>query len=378
MEAAIQDARSGCPKAIHSLDGRRQCGTIRVGITVSAMPTRIFPTAVATILACIALLPALPRTEPAAAQEPGPQTSIEEILKAVVRIEAEIPADARSAKSLGTGRAGNGAVIGSDGLVLTVGYLVLEADRVTVIRHDGKELPATVVAYDHDSGFGLVRTAHPVGAVPLILGDSSALAIDSVAVAAGHGGPDAALPVKIADRREFVGYWEYLLEDAIFTTPPYPNYGGAALLNQTGELVGIGSLLVADAEQEGAFGPGNLFIPIDRFKQIREDLVASGRTRQPKRPWLGLHTELIRGRLFVRRVAEEGPSAAAGITAGDIIVSVGGEPVQSQKEFYRMIWSSGAPGVRIPITVLTANAGLRTVEVASIDRHDYIRRPKGN
>ena len=330
--------------------------------------------AAAIFLICLAISAATLPPGPASAQ----QASTEEILKAVVKIQALVPADARSAASLGTTRDGHGAVIGTDGLVLTVGYLVLDADQVTVVLHDGKELPATVVAYDHDSGFGLVRTARPVGVTPLVLGDSSALNPESVAVAASHGGSDMAMPVRIAARRAFTGYWEYLLEDAVFTMPPYPNFGGAALLNQNGELVGIGSLLVADAKEEGMFGPGNMFIPINRFKQIRHDLVTSGRSRQPNHPWIGMHTEEIHGRLFVKRVAEDGPSAAAGIAGGDIVVSVGGAPVQTQKEFYRKIWSYGAPGARIPITVLTSNAGVRTVEVASIDRHDYLRRPKGN
>jgi S1-C subfamily serine protease len=330
--------------------------------------------AASLLLTFLAILPAALRPEPASAQ----QRSTEEILKAVVKIQALIPADARSAASLGTTREGHGAVIGDDGLILTIGYLVLEADQVTVVQHDGKELPATVVAYDHDSGFGLVRAARPVSATPLVLGDSSALTAEMPAVAASFGGADTAMPVRVTARREFAGFWEYLLEDAVFTMPPYPNFGGAALLNQNGELVGIGSLLVADAKEEGAFGPGNMFVPINRFKPIRQDLVTTGRAKEPRHPWLGLHTEEIHGRLFVQRVAEGGPSAAAGIAGGDIIVSVGDVPVQSQKEFYRKVWSYGAPGVRVPITVLTSKSGLRTVDVASTDRHDYLRRPRGN
>jgi S1-C subfamily serine protease len=196
--------------------------------------------------------------------------------------------------------------------------------------------------------------------------------------AAACGGSNFAMPIRIAARRDFTGYWEYLLEDAIFTVPPYPNFGGAALLNQNGELVGIGSLLVADAEEPGTYGPGNMFIPINDFKAIESELLASGRTRQPNHPWLGLNTEEARGRLFVRRVARDGPSADAGINIGDIVVSVGDTPVQTQKELYRKIWSYGTPGVQIPLTVLTAKGGIRTVEVHSIDRYAWLRQPKGN
>jgi S1-C subfamily serine protease len=344
----------------------------KIGVNTMRLRSR-FASPILALAAALCLVLALP-TDEAAAQQP----STDEVLKAIVKIDTSVPSDARSAETLGTTRQGHGVLIGDDGLILTIGYLVLEADQVTVTQHDGRELPAAVIAYDHDSGFGLVRTARPVNAKPLALGDSGALKTESVAVAAGHGGPSMAMPVRIAARRDFTGYWEYLLEDALFTTPPFPNFGGAALLNQDGRLVGIGSLLVADAEEAGTFGPGNMFIPINRFKPIKQDLVTAGRTRQPSHPWLGLYTEEVRGRLFVQRVAKGGPSAAAGIRPGDIIISVGDTPVQTQKDLYRRIWSSGAPGVRISITVLTASAGLRTIDVVSIDRYAWLKQPKGN
>lgn len=311
---------------------------------------------------------------PAAAAELSPA----EILKAVVKVEATVPPDARTAGSLGTLRSGHGALIGKDGLILTIGYLILEAESITVTQHDGTEIPAAAIAYDHNSGFGLVRAARPVDAVPISLGDSANLKPADVAIAASHGGGETIIPVKIASRRDFTGYWEYLLEDAIFTTPPYRNFGGAALLNERGQLVGIGSLLVPDAAEAGAYSPGNMFIPINRFKPIRAELIEKGRTTEPNHPWIGLYTEEARGRLFVQRVAKGGPAEAAGLDVGDIVVQIGDRPVQSQQEFYQLLWGFGAPGVRIPITVLTAKSGLRTVEIVSIDRYSWLRRPRGN
>lgn len=301
-----------------------------------------------------------------------------EILKAVVKVEATVPPDARTAGSLGTLRSGHGVVIENDGLILTIGYLILEAESIIVTQHDGTELPAAAIAYDHNSGFGLVRTARPVKVAPIALGDSAALTPNDIAIAASHGGGDTVTPVKIASRRDFTGYWEYLLEDAIFTVPPYRNFGGAALLDQDGRLVGIGSLLVPDAAEVGEYGPGNMFIPINRFKPIREELVRKGRTTQPNHPWIGLYTEEARGRLFVQRVAKGGPSEKAGLDVGDIVVSVGDSPIQTQLEFYRSLWSYGTPGARIPITVLTAKSGLRTVEIVSVDRYSWLRQPRGN
>lgn len=312
---------------------------------------------------------------PATAAE---QLSPAEILKAVVKVEATVPPNARTAGSLGTLRSGHGAVIGNDGLILTIGYLILEAESITITQHDGTEIPAAAIAYDHNSGFGLVRAAQPVAAEPITLGNSAALKPENFAIAASHGGGETVIPVKIASRRNFTGYWEYLLEDAIFTTPPYRNFGGAALLNQDGQLVGIGSLLVPDAAEAGAYGPGNMFIPINRFKSIRSELVSKGRTTEPNHPWIGLHTEEARGRLFVQRVAKGGPSEVAGLDKGDIVVRVGDSPIQTQVEFYRSIWSYGAPGARIPITVLTATSGLKTVEIDSVDRYSWLRKPRGN
>ncbi|MEM9684325.1 MAG: S1C family serine protease, partial [Pseudomonadota bacterium] len=289
--------------------------------------------------------------------------STDDVLKAIVKVEASVPTEARTAQTLGTARSGHGVVIGGDGLVLTIGYLILEAESVVVTLHDGKQLPASVVAYDHNSGFGLVRTVQPIGAKPLTLGDSSKLKSETIAIVASYGGSAAAMPVKVADRRDFTGYWEYLLEDAVFTIPPYSSFGGAALLNADGQLVGIGSLIVVDATEPGSYGPGNMFIPINRFKPIRAELLESGRTLKPNHPWIGIYTQETRGRLFIQRVAKGGPAESAGLGRGDIVLRVGDKPVGTQREFYERLWSYGEPGARIPITVLSGNSDLRTVTI---------------
>lgn len=309
----------------------------------------------------------------------APETaSTDEVLKAIVKVEAAVPAEARTAPTLGTERSGHGVVIGRDGLVLTIGYLILEAESVVVTLHDGRQLPASVVAYDHNSGFGLVRTVRPIAAKPLTLGDSSKLTSESVAIAASFGGSATAMPVRIVDRRDFTGYWEYLLENAVFTIPPYSSFGGAALLDADGQLVGIGSLLVVDATEPGTYAPGNMFIPINRFKPIRAELVESGRTLEPNHPWIGIYTEESRGRLFIQRVAKGGPSEFAGLDRGDIVLSVGDTPVRTQRELYERIWSYGEPGARIPVTVLSGASEVRTVTIVSVDRYSWLRQPRGN
>lgn len=312
---------------------------------------------------------------PAAAQS---NPSIDDVLKAIVRIEVKVPADARTAGSLGTERDGLAVAIDSEGLVLTVGYLILEAETATVTRHDGKTFPARVVAYDHNTGFGLARTLKPLGVRPLIFGDSTKLAKDAPVLVAGFGGPEAAMPATVVARRDFAGYWEYLLENAVFTSPPYPGFGGVALIGSDGTLMGIGSLILPDAVTPGEYGPGNMFIPIDRLGPILPELLANGRSQSPNRPWIGLYTEEHRGRLFVKRVAKGGPAARAGITPDDIVIGIGDTPVREQATLYRKLWAAGKPGVRVSLQILGPDSRVRTVEVESIDRYRYLRIPAGN
>jgi S1-C subfamily serine protease len=308
---------------------------------------------------------------PAPAQE-KPAADAEATLSAVVRVKARILPDARTAQTLGGQREGTGILV-REGYVLTIGYLVIEAEAIEVTDGDGKSAPATLAAYDHASDFGLLRLVAPLAGKPLPLGDSSALAESDAAMVVGYGGRDALNLVTVVSRRPFSGTWEYLLDAAIFTYPPVHNWSGAALISAHGELLGVGSLMVPDAGGAGTPSPGNMFVPIDLLKPILESLIAQGRAPGPARPWLGLYAEELRGRLFVARVAREGPAERAGLASGDIIVGVGGEQVASLADFYRKVWAQGAAGVEVPLRVLQ---GLQVQElrVRSIDRLEYFRR----
>ncbi len=292
-------------------------------------------------------------------------------LDAVVGVRAEIYDDARTAGVLGTAREGSGVVIGGDGLVLTIGYIILEAERAELVLPSGDIVPAEVVAYDYDSGFGLLKALAPLGIEPVGLGASGRLAEEDQVLVASFGGPAATSAAYVVSRRDFAGYWEYLLPGAIFTAPPHRAFGGAALFGGDGRLLGIGSLAVGDAV-EGAGLPGNMFVPIDALKPILGELLENGRRGGPARPWLGLYTEELRGRLFVNRVAPEGPAAAAGLEEQDIVLGVAGKPVASQADFYRKVWALGAAGVEVPLTVLRGNQ-VAEIAVASGDRYDYLK-----
>ncbi|NIA68658.1 serine protease [Pelagibius litoralis] len=300
----------------------------------------------------------------------APATAQTNPLGAVVGVRAEVPPSARTAGTLGTEREGGGVVIGADGLVLTIGYLILEAVQAEVVLQDGETVPADIVAYDYDTGFGLLRPATTLNVAPIELGDSDALSEQTQVLVAGPDGPSAAM---VVSRREFAGYWEYLLPNAIFTAPPYRAFGGAALIGADGRLLGIGSLIVGDALAPGETFPGNMFVPISMLRPIMDDLMRQGRAGGPARPWLGLFTQELRGHVFINRVSPDGPAATAGVMEGDIVVAVGGEPVSNLSEFYRKIWALGDAGIDVPLTILKGADGFREVSVKSGDRYDYLK-----
>lgn len=293
-----------------------------------------------------------------------------ETLSAVVKVKSRILPNARSAEFLGMAREGSGVLI-RDNLVLTIGYLVIEAESIEVTAGDGRAVPATLAGYDHATGFGVLRLVAPIGGRPLALGDSSQLAERDPVMVATYGGREGVSLAYVVSRRPFSGSWEYMLDSAIYTYPPVMNWSGAALIGPKGDLLGVGSLIVADAMIPGTQSPGNLFVPVDILKPILEELVDKGRAG-PARPWLGMSTEELRGRLFVSRVSPEGPAAKAGLRRGDILVGVGSEEVTSLADFYKKIWARGAAGVEVPLKVLQGTQ-IKEIGVRSIDRFEYFR-----
>jgi serine protease Do len=297
----------------------------------------------------------------------------EKFFSAIVKVHTRALPDARSAATLGTEREGTGVVIDKDGLILTIGYLVIEADEVNVVDARGRTLPAKVVGYDHVSGLALVRPIAPLDASPLPLGDSARLAESDPVLIVNHGGRGEVTLAYVVSRRPFTGDWEYLLDKAIFTSPPTLDWSGAALIGKDGSLLGVGSLILRDATEADPHLPGNMFVPVDLLKPILPDLLKSGRRAGPARPWLGVAADEVQGRLLVTRVSPEGPADVAGVRPGDIILGVGSDAVHSQAEFYRKVWGLGAAGSEIPLRVLQ-DSDVRVVKVRSIDRVDYFRQ----
>jgi S1-C subfamily serine protease len=300
------------------------------------------------------------------------QAATSDTLDGVVQIIAHVPQDARTASTLGTERQGTGVVIDDSGLVLTIGYLILEAMEIEIQGAAPEPVPARMVGYDHETGFGLVRAEQPLDLTPIPLGVSAEVRpAEPLMVVSNVGELDAA-GVYVVDRRDFAGYWEYLLEDAIFTAPPHAEFGGAALLDRGGRLVGIGSLIVNDAGFRDGPIPGNMFVPIDQLKPIMGDLLSRGRRADPGRPWLGVILEEQHGRVFVTRVSPESPAAGAGIAPDDVILGVDGVQVRGLMDFYRALWARGHAGVEVRLDVLQGMA-VRPVTVKSGDRYRYLR-----
>lgn len=329
------------------------------------------PIAAALLLATSALA-----QHPSGARAPLDEKRAHALVDAVVRVDTEALPDARSNETLGRTRTGSGIVIDARGRILTIGYLVIEAQSVRVTTAAQRTLPARVAAYDHATGFALLQPLGALGVRPLALGSSAALKIEDVVMTLPFGGAGAAGLVRLLAKREFTGSWEYLLEEALFTSPPTREWAGAALVNRELQLVGVGSLLVRDVDPDGDQDevPGNMFVPIDILKPILADLIKRGKRSGPARPWMGLSTEEYLGNLVVTRVAPDGPADKAGLQRGDVVLAVGATSVDTQADLYRTVWKLGAAGVQVPLRVARGPLALE-VTLKSIDRSAFFRDP---
>ena len=318
----------------------------------------------------------------------GAQAAMDALARAnaaVVGLRVNVGEDARSAETLGRARSGSGVVIGEDGLILTIGYLMLEAQNIQIVTQDNRTLPAQAVAYDLATGFGLVRPLLPLNGVkPVPLGKLADLSAGEplmVATGAQATGEDADVTMtQLVGKRPFSGYWEYHIEQAVFTSPPIGNHSGAPLFNQRGELVGIGSLYVGDTS-EGRLGgnrrlPGNMFVPVDLLKPILAEMRQTGETKLSHRPWIGLSSAEANGRVQVVRVNKEGPAAAAGLEPGDFVLAVDGEKVATLEAFYKKLWARDKPDGEVKLTVLQG-ADVKTLVLKAVDRMATMKKPAG-
>ena len=308
---------------------------------------------------------------------PGAQTfDLEAALDSLVVLHARVPEDAYTAESLGLQRLGNGIVIGETGLVLTIGYLITEADDVTLIANDGRAVPAHVLGVDQVTGFGLVHALEPLRLPALPLGDSRRLEAGERIVLAGGGGLAHAMAGRLIARAPFAGYWEYLLKEALFTRPGHPHWSGAALIGPAGELMGVCSLQMNEQGPDGETPLINMSVPIELLPPILDDLARGQLVRAP-RPWLGVISHEVDGRVMVVDVSAGGPAARAELRRGDIVQAVGGQRVASLAEFYTRLWALGPAGVVAPLR-LRREDDVFDVEIRTADRASRLRKRRLN
>jgi S1-C subfamily serine protease len=301
------------------------------------------------------------------------QFDLSRALDAMVQIRAEVPADGFTAATLGTERGGYGVVIREDGLVLTIGYLINEASQIWLTSNRGAVVEGYRLGYDPATGFGLIQPLGKLDAPHLPSGLAADVKVGDSAFVIGHGGLGHALKTTVIEKREFAGSWEYVLDEALFTSPAHPQWGGAALLDAQGHLIGIGSLLVQQ-EANGEAAHANMFVPIDLLAPIFDAMVQTGRSPHPPHPWLGMSTQDQDDRLVVSNVAPGGPAERAGIRPGDIVLKVGELRATSLADFFRAVWGLGAAGVEVPLTLARDGDVLR-ITVKSADRTDFLKKP---
>jgi len=294
-------------------------------------------------------MPSLSDWKVPTAAQPRPEDygyDLEQAFNAVVGLRAIIPSDAYTAETLGTERAGNGVFIRGNGLVLTIGYLITEAETIWLNLADGRSVPGHVLGYDQETGFGLVQALAKLDMPALEIGNSAAAAVGERVVVAGAGGRQRSVAARIVAKQEFAGYWEYVLDEAIFTAPSHPNWGGTALIGSAGDLIGIGSL----------------------------QLQSGGPPPPPPRPWLGLYATEVENRLVIVGLADRGPAKRADLRTGDIVLSVAGKEVRDLAGFFRRVWDQGQAGVDVPISIYRDGDTLE-VKVKSSERNRFLKGP---
>jgi S1-C subfamily serine protease len=313
---------------------------------------------------------------PSAAQpKPGDYGyDLDNALAAMVGLRAIVPPDAFTAETLGTERAGHGVLIRGNGLVLTIGYLITEAETIWLTLSDGRSVQGHALGYDQETGFGLVQALAKLDVPALEIGSSSAASIGERVVVGGAGGRARSVAARIVAKQEFAGYWEYVIDEAIFTAPAHPNWGGTALIGPDGDLLGIGSLQLQHVVDKGQPQNINMIVPIDLLDPIFDDLLKTGRRSGPPRPWLGLYATEVENRLVVVGLADRGPAKKADLRNGDIVLSVAGKEVRDLAGFFRRIWAQGQAGVEVPLTVYRDGTTM-DVRVKSSERNRFLKGP---
>ena len=308
--------------------------------------------------------------------DPGDYSfDLDRALSAVVSLRSEVPGDAFTANTLGTERGGSGVVIRDSGLIATIGYLITEAETVWINTNDGRAVPGHALAFDQESGFGLVQALGKLNLPALEFGDSDRMKVGDRAILAAGGGRHHAIENKLVGRQEFAGYWEYVLDDAFYTAPAHPFWGGTGLIGPDGKLYGTGSLILQQGDGKGRRLDMNMVVPIGLLPPILSDLLTYGRVNRPARPWLGMYAAESDDAILVGGVADGGPAEKAGVHTGDRIIAVGNEEITDLGGLWRRVWAAGSAGAEVRLR-LARDDSVFGVSVRSADRTTFLKSPK--
>lgn len=299
---------------------------------------------------------------------------LDRALSSVVALSTRVPEDAFTAETLGAERGGNAVLIRQDGLLVTIGYLITEAEEILLRTQSGQVVQGHVLGIDQASGFGLVQALEPLDIPAIGVGDSRHAGSGERVVIGGAGGRRRSLAGTIVAWQEFAGYWEYLIEEAMFTAPSHPNWGGTALIGPAGTLLGIGSLHLQQQTAQGRTVPLNMMVPVELLTPILADLSA-GRTPRIPRPWLGVYAQEMQKQVVIVGIAGKGPADRAGLRAGDIIRHAAEMEITNLPDFYRSLWALGPAGVEVPLTV-EREGDIFDLRVTSADRRSFLKTPR--
>jgi S1-C subfamily serine protease len=292
-----------------------------------------------------------------------------------VSLKTYVPSDAHTAENLGTERAGSGVVIRETGIVATIGYLITEAETIWITSSDGRAIQGHALAYDQESGFGLVQALGQLNLPALEMGDSDRLKVGDQVVFAAAGGRHHSVETRVVGRQEFAGYWEYVVDDAIFTAPAHPFWGGGGLISNDGKLMGIGSLILQQGDGKGSRLDMNMVVPIGLLTPIMKDLLSYGRVNRPARPWLGIYAMESDDTIVVGRLTDNGPAEQAGVRAGDRILAVGGDEISDLAGLWRRVWASGSAGAEVRLRLMRDKTPV-ALTVRSADRSSNLKAPR--
>src|SRR6266403_1443453 len=298
-------------------------------------------------------------------------TSVElvrHLLQSVVYIHTTVSRDHPSTRILGNERLGSGVVVDASGLILTVNYVVMGAQTISVAFQKGRRAKAEIVAQDFEIGTALIKVNRQ-GLIAAEIGTGDVVERSDEVVLLGAMQPQErrATGGFVTYVGEFEAYWEYLIDRGIISNAPNPGYGGGGLFTMTGRLAGTVSLNLNEIARS------SLPIPVGFYRSHRDEMVRYGRVvSRPRRAWLGIFAHMVEEAVVIAAVAPEGPGDRGGLQAGDLIVSLNAEEVGSRRDLYMSLWRH-EPGEALTLEVMRDNK-MRRFEVKGGDRAHFFRQ----